>query len=634
MSNYIEKEKNYFDIKNINEIADFEDYLSFAQNLVQRFEFDSEKKNYFKEQIEKISDKINDKKLNVSVIGEFSTGKSTFINALIGSHLLESNVLQGTTVATTVIEHGERYELIFNRHDSTQVALCFDDLCSLREKVVEITTSPAEGKLLKSVNVKILSELFSNELRIIDTPGTNSTELWHEETTIAAIREKSDMSIIIVDATRPLPESWLHFLHNNLEDVIKQCIFVVTKLNTLPVQEQKMMMKFIENKIFNEFGLNEAHIYAYNAIAVLKYKDGEHLNAEEENEYRESLAKEVQIINSIKKYRYVSQAKKLIKLIDEMYSYLSNSINLLLNDCEKELNILERSASEDFSSFVSQQKLSAQKNFLESTDTIRNMLRSGIKGIINNEKENVNSRVLGCNTTEELDNYLSITIKEDIERCRKKLFDECVESQKDVFTCYKREINNFEKAFASVLERNDLLKVDFSENEESNTALGEADTIRIKSATDFVSAEISKQSKRFWTGAIAGAAIGTAIPGLGTVLGFAIGAIGSFFFSNDKKVINQTYQKLQQPLGQCYHDIQEQAMNFFDNSIINLSENITEKIDEIVFIYKDIVDNKVRETKNKEISIKNKHKELQSIVYEIESRKAKLENLSQNISKL
>lgn len=633
MSNYIEKEKNYFDIKNINEIADFEDYLSFAQNLVQRFEFDSEKKNYFKEQIEKISDKINDKKLNVSVVGEFSTGKSTFINALIGSHLLESNVLQGTTVATTVIEHGERYELILNRHDSTQVALCFDDLCSLREKVVEITTSPAEGKLLKSVNVKILSELFSNELRIIDTPGTNSTELWHEETTIAAIRETSDMSIVIVDATRPLPESWLHFLHNNLEDVIKQCIFVVTKLNTLPVQEQKMMMKFIKNKIFTEFGLNEPHIYFYNAIAVLKYKDGEYLDIEE-NEYRESLENEVQIMNSIKKCRYVSQAKKLINLIDEMYCYLSNSINFLLDDCEKELNVLGRSASEDFSSFVSQQKLSAQKNFLESTDAFRNMLKSGIKGIINNEKENVNSQVLGCKTIEELNNYLSVTIKEDIERCHKKLYDECVENQKDVFTCYKREINNFEKAFESILEKNDLVKVDFSEKEESNTALGETVAIRIKSATDFVTTEISKQSKRFWTGAIAGAAIGTAIPGLGTVLGFAIGAIGSFFFSNDKKVINQTYQKLQQPLGQCYHDMQEQAMNFFDNSIINLSKNINEKIDEIVFIYKDIVDNKVRETKNKEISIKNKHKELQSIVYEIESRKAKLENLSQNISKL
>ena len=57
--------------------------------------FDAPELNY-------INERLNDKLFRISVVGEFSSGKSTFINALIGKDIL-SHAVAETTAAITYI---------------------------------------------------------------------------------------------------------------------------------------------------------------------------------------------------------------------------------------------------------------------------------------------------------------------------------------------------------------------------------------------------------------------------------------------------------------------------------------------------------------------------------------------------
>ena len=61
----------------------------------------------FDEAIDELEDKIFSNQYKIAVVGDFSSGKSTFINAIIGDDLLYSSNIEATGVITT-IQYGEK----------------------------------------------------------------------------------------------------------------------------------------------------------------------------------------------------------------------------------------------------------------------------------------------------------------------------------------------------------------------------------------------------------------------------------------------------------------------------------------------------------------------------------------------
>ncbi|HIP46012.1 MAG TPA: hypothetical protein EYG95_00455 [Campylobacterales bacterium] len=67
-------------------------------------------------------DEITEKPLKLAILGEFSAGKSTFINRLIGMDIFPTGVMPITSTVT-VLEYGEeeKVEIIYQSHDGSQV---------------------------------------------------------------------------------------------------------------------------------------------------------------------------------------------------------------------------------------------------------------------------------------------------------------------------------------------------------------------------------------------------------------------------------------------------------------------------------------------------------------------------------
>ena len=61
----------------------------------------------FDEAIDELEEKVLINQYRIAVVGDFSSGKSTFINALIGEELLYSSTIEATGVITTV-QFGEK----------------------------------------------------------------------------------------------------------------------------------------------------------------------------------------------------------------------------------------------------------------------------------------------------------------------------------------------------------------------------------------------------------------------------------------------------------------------------------------------------------------------------------------------
>ncbi len=131
------------------------------------------------------------------VVGEFNSGKSTFINALLGERILDEGVTP-TTSAVHRLSWGE------------------SDERSLGKDGIEEISAPVD--LLRQV-------------QIVDTPGTNALDRAHEALTREFV-PRSDLVLFVTSADRPFTESEREFIES-IREWGKKLVFVVNKIDIL-----------------------------------------------------------------------------------------------------------------------------------------------------------------------------------------------------------------------------------------------------------------------------------------------------------------------------------------------------------------------------------------------------------------
>jgi small GTP-binding protein len=137
------------------------------------------------------------------IAGEFNSGKSSFINALLGERVLPEGVTP-TTDRINVLRHGP---------EVTE---------QLREAYLLERTHPAE---------------VLRELNIVDTPGTNAIIRRHEELTRDFV-PRSDLVLFVTSADRPFTESERGFLEQ-IREWGKKIVFIVNKIDILTRPEER-----------------------------------------------------------------------------------------------------------------------------------------------------------------------------------------------------------------------------------------------------------------------------------------------------------------------------------------------------------------------------------------------------------
>jgi len=137
----------------------------------------------------------------LTVIGEFNSGKSAFINALLGGPYLAEGVTP-TTSQVVVIAWGAEQRMV-------QI-----------EPYLQRLELPVEW--LKDIN-------------IVDTPGVNVVIQQHEELTQAFI-PRADLVLFVASTDRPFSKSEREFLAF-VRDWGKKIVFVINKLDILESEE-------------------------------------------------------------------------------------------------------------------------------------------------------------------------------------------------------------------------------------------------------------------------------------------------------------------------------------------------------------------------------------------------------------
>jgi small GTP-binding protein len=171
------------------------------------------------------------------IAGEFNSGKSSFINALLGERVLPEGVTP-TTDRINILRHGPAVSE------------------NLLEAYLLERTHPAE--VLREIN-------------IVDTPGTNAIIRRHEELTRDFV-PRSDLVLFVTSADRPFTESERAFLEQ-IREWGKKIVFIVNKIDILVRPEERdQVLRYVEENATGLLG-ETTEMFAVSARKALEARE-------------------------------------------------------------------------------------------------------------------------------------------------------------------------------------------------------------------------------------------------------------------------------------------------------------------------------------------------------------------------
>ena len=192
------------------------------------------RENEFVHEAEVVGDnlkELEEGEFSIAVVGEFSAGKSTLLNALMGEKILPS-FTDETTATVNFLRHknhaieGESGEVFYN--DGTSKKIYSADLATVSKYVC--TNSDVDvAKEVDHLDLFLDSKFLEGNVTLVDTPGLNGIAEGHKEITMEQI-ERSSAGIFMFNANKPGSRSDFDFLTELRKNVDSSSIILLLNM--------------------------------------------------------------------------------------------------------------------------------------------------------------------------------------------------------------------------------------------------------------------------------------------------------------------------------------------------------------------------------------------------------------------
>ncbi len=276
--------------------------------------------------------------LSVVFLGEFSSGKTSIINKLLGKDILPVGDNPTTKIITEIIaEDRENIEatIVFKDGEPKQVKLT--ELGSYLKEEREKKERKESEKLEKLILKIPTDDFFEKGIKFVDTPGINSIEKMHTDITFGYL-PFMDFSILVIDINKGgFTESLLNFIKKYTEELSgiigpENFIIVLNRIDTKSQQEVKEVLREVRDSLSQfseEIEVIPVSIKNNEGIEDLKKKFKDTIKKNKENLIANRIKKETiriceEITAKLKTKEMMSQDEEKKKEIKEIIYNLDN----------------------------------------------------------------------------------------------------------------------------------------------------------------------------------------------------------------------------------------------------------------------------------------------------------------------
>lgn len=624
--------------------------LNFIVNLLNKILITDGDKANIKQQIEKIKKRSSDPNFYLAIVGEFSSGKSTLINALLEDDLLKSSIIQGTTATATKITSGEylTVKAQFNCKDIQKIEtkpntqyLTIPSIPEINEvtpkQLIHILTthdsiSPQVNSLIINHPAKFLQE----RITIIDTPGTNALKIEHGEITKQVIENESDAALIIIPATTPLSQTLANFLEISLRPFLHRCIFVVTKIDKIRQREQESLIDNLKLRLNDMLGIENPLILPAAPQVIL-----DEITEEEEISDRLLIWKDkfsdlkYTIITKLKKERILIVSENLLRLLTQVLEQLEQNLTQEWQKYKQRQSALKSETIQDLTSFTFERQKICRQKIEQAIEKTKNKVKYCISEHQENNKKAIRQKIMAVSNWDELNSVTQNGSESVLESGQEALQNDLQTELKIMNIAAEEAQQHFNQEFSKAYQKLQALGSNF--NFSSNLS-HQSLSMNISSVFSDMKAMQAQQEDKAVNRVIKGAVIGVIgailLPGIGAVVGGIAGAYLSRLFGpslEERK--NELWNKLEPSLTSYFQQIDNQVQEDIRNYGRQLINSLENHIDLYMGKYKDVVDVMLNEQQIELNRLNSLQESTENYLQEIERRKTNIKQQKQRLAK-
>ncbi|MDA8051181.1 MAG: dynamin family protein [Rhodospirillales bacterium] len=212
--------------------------------------------------------RLAEDRFNLVVVGRFSRGKSTLMNAMLGTDRLPTGIVPVTSVITTVSYGSEERVVLHYQHTSLFMDIPIAELAS------HITErgNPGNVRRIRTAEVQLPAELLRRGFYFIDTPGLGSSIAENTRTTEGFLSE-ADAFVLVTSYESPLSEEEARILEL-VRQSGRRAFVVVNKEDGVDEGQRREVLEHLAGRLEAIFGAAAPSVFSLSAMRAERARIG------------------------------------------------------------------------------------------------------------------------------------------------------------------------------------------------------------------------------------------------------------------------------------------------------------------------------------------------------------------------
>ena len=616
-----------------SKMYDLQKYFKYINDILEKYAWENKRKKQIQESLNSIVSRYNDPNFYLCVIGEFSSGKSTLINALLREDILSTSTIQATTCAPTLIKAGDSKKITVYLQDGKKLSypgmkkkwesmgITWDTGENAYYRILEQVTSIEDvASSIQYVQFEHDAELLKKGLVILDTPGANALNQRHGEAASWALKEIADAAIVLTSAEQPVSSYLSDFLLKHIPDELHRCLFVITKLDLIKDRAQrKALHDTVRARIKSSLELSSPQVLPVTTVFIQSQYSQEEdyflqrLNDDAKEDLHELFDKfEAKIFEVLEKQRYFVLFDRLANMLHQLLVEVKTDLEKMEKDLEEERKGLQENRLMNLKEYIDDKDYEVRKEFRMEVKGVNDAIRKGIKKIEKKISKNLKEVIDDAFSLEDIDEELEDELDDVLEESNKKLKSLVNKNTKRVQTEYNEAKKSFEKLFFKQYEQLATLGGTLT----SKVTLPRTDVVLSMKELDvglhgvrnILEEKNSEKKGRGRAGATIGAGIGLVLGGpFGAVAGGALGRwIGRNSGEDDKEVKRALKVEINSKINNSFSSVSYDFNKEIKQTVSKAEKTLSRMVKDYYNMYNDLANTMEQRNKEHEAQLKER----------------------------
>ncbi|MHB9842064.1 dynamin family protein [Paraburkholderia terrae] len=204
--------------------------------------------------------RLAEDRFNLVVVGRFNRGKTSLMNALLGTDRLPTGILPLTSVITTVVYGNPERVLIRYEGRRTESEVSLSDL----PDYITQQRNPGNVRRVEVAEVQLPQEILRRGFHFVDTPGLGSHIAENTQTTKRFLPQ-ADAFVVVTSYESPVSEEELAVLRAASAS-FRRVFVVLNKHDTVSDGERESVQLYVREHLREVFGDHGPAVYSVSAL--------------------------------------------------------------------------------------------------------------------------------------------------------------------------------------------------------------------------------------------------------------------------------------------------------------------------------------------------------------------------------